>query len=81
MTMTPGELYGHGERGLLAAVLRRAVLDAAAGDWDARRWLVTRALPLLWGLAPDGVDAEDLHRRLLAQQPWYRHVRWTEARR
>ena len=77
MTRGPGELdvihrvaQLKPEAALLAAVIRLAVEDAARGDAEAAEWLagpVCRAWLHL--IAPDGVDVDQVHARLLARLP------------
>ena len=58
------------ERALLAAVIRQAAQDAARGDAEAAEWLagpVCRSWLHL--IAPGDVDADELHRLLLARLP------------
>jgi|GEM_PF-3599210 len=58
------------EKALLAAVIQLAVEDAQKGDVEAAAWLagpVCRAWLHL--LTPDGVDADEVHERLLAMLP------------
>ncbi len=59
-------------RGLLAATLRIAVVDAQAGDTDALRWLASdTAAALIAYLVPhtSKMDAADFQRELLARLP------------
>ncbi|ACZ39660.1 hypothetical protein [Sphaerobacter thermophilus] len=58
------------EAALLAAVIRLAYEDALGGDAEAAEWLagpVCRAWLHL--IAPDGVDVDQVHARLLARLP------------
>lgn len=53
------------EQLLAAAMVQRAVVDAQAGDEDAREWLRYRALPWLEILCPTEVDPGEVLRQLV----------------
>ncbi|ACZ38913.1 hypothetical protein [Sphaerobacter thermophilus] len=58
------------ERALLAAVIRQAAQDAARGDAEAAAWLRSETCRAwLQLIAPDGVDVDQVHARLLARLP------------
>lgn len=58
------------ELALLAAIVRQAAEDAAAGDPEARAWLADKdCLVLLTWLAPEHADPAVIQRRILDALP------------